>query len=63
MLSQVHKASWDLLNDKWYQWLTDAEMAVCDHTYMDDGSYAGPDSGREFLLCTKCGHTVDNIYY
>jgi len=56
-------AAMDLLADEWYQWLIDAEMAVCDHEYEDAGSYAGPESAKEFFECTVCGHTFGHIYY
>lgn len=33
------------------------------HDMIDDGSYAGPDSGAECLVCTRCGYSWSHTYY
>lgn len=46
------------------RWL--CEKCVCrffGHNLVDNGSYAGPDSGAEYLICKRCGYTWHHIYY
>lgn len=47
-------------------WLYVMYWTICrwfDHNIVDDGSYAGPDSGEEALRCTRCGWSWHHIYY
>ena len=33
------------------------------HKIIDNGSYAGPESGADHLMCIRCGQHFDHIYY
>ena len=33
------------------------------HDFIDGGSYATPDSGRECFMCRRCGETHEITYY
>jgi hypothetical protein len=56
-------ARMDAAHDTWLQWLSTAEMAVCEHEWEDAGSYAGPDTGYDSHQCRKCGLTFEHTYY
>jgi hypothetical protein len=45
----------------WY--LAGVVCCFLDHKLEDNGSYAGPDSGYESLICTRCGREWYCTYY
>jgi hypothetical protein len=36
---------------------------IMGHDMVDNGSYAGPDSGAESFVCTYCGFQFEHTYY